>query len=160
MFLVFFGIFGLFCVYSQSNNYMNKFKFKYGRVRRLQNPQSEWNRGFGGLLGHLWGRISVNFNPILKIGTVLETGLYYLQFGIKIRSFCLNSKFGGVLAPNLDPHISVKNEDRWFNDQSKDQLKGSFIIEFYSFIGWLDRKKIGNIANRNWNKTKIALVLL
>ena len=65
------------------------------------------------VLGIFWapmfGRMSVNSHSILKIRTVLESGLHYLQFStilfvmkFQICGF-LGSKFVGFWAPNLYP---------------------------------------------------------
>ena len=96
---------------------MNRFKFKYDHVLGLKKPQSVWKRGLGVFWAPLWGHNSVNFHPILKIQTVLERRRYYLQFDITIFCFWWISNFGGLWAPNLDPHILVKNEDRGFKQR-------------------------------------------
>ena len=66
----------------------------------------------------LWGHNSVNFHRFQKFEQFWKEGIIICNLTSK---FVVFDEILGFLAPNLNPHISVKNEDGGSN---KEQLKG------------------------------------
>ena len=99
---------------------MNMFKFKNHHVTGLQKPKSEWNRGFGDILGLFGGIFKTIFIQFLKFERFCKVGfnIYNLASNIFVSDEIKNS---GVFGPKIWTPIS-----QWkmiIGGSNKDQRK-------------------------------------